>query len=218
MSNTAFSAKDIADFLSQHPEFFEQHAEVFTELHVPHPYAGRAISLGERQILTLRARIKELEWNLSGLIHRARGNEKISGTLTAWCAQMLAEADAAQLPGHIVHSLSQLFDLPAVALRLWDLARLPEGEFTADTTADIRAFAAGLDAPVCGAVTDDQAVVAWLSAPVASLAIVPLTHQDARIGLLVLGSDDAERFTPDMGTAFLTMLGELASAALARLR
>jgi len=217
MSNTAFCAQDIADFLSRHPEFFKQHAEVFADLHVPHPYAGRAISLGERQILTLRAKIKELEWNVSGLIHRARGNEKISGTLTAWCAQMLAEPDAAQLPGHIVHSLSQLFDLPAVALRLWDLARLPEGEFTADATPDIRAFAAGLAAPVCGAPAD-QAVAAWLPSPPASLAIVPLTHQDARIGLLVLGSDDAERFTPDMGTAFLTMLGELASAALARLR
>jgi len=217
MSNTAFSAQDIADFLSQRPEFFEQHAEVFAELRVPHPYAGRAISLGERQILTLRAKIKELEWNLSGLIHRAQGNEKISDTLTTWCAQMLAETDAAQLPRHVVHSLSTLFDLPTVALRLWDLARLPEGEFTANVTPDIRAFAAGLDTPVCGAATD-QPVAAWLSAPVASLAIVPLTHQDACFGLLVLGSPDAERFTPDMGTAFLTMLGTLASAALGRLR
>jgi len=217
MSNTVFSAQDIADFLSLHPEFFDAHADVFAALHVPHPYASRAISLGERQVLTLRAKIKELEWNLSGLVHRARGNEKISSTLTAWCAQMLAEADAAQLPRHIVQSLLTLFDLPTVALRLWDLPRLPEGAFTADITPDIRAFAAGLDAPVCGAATD-QPVLAWLSVPVASLAIVPLTHQSVRIGLLVLGSDDAERFTPDMGTAFLTMLGELAAAALARLR
>jgi len=216
-SNTAFSAQDIADFLSQHPEFFEQHAEVFAELRVPHPYAGRAISLGERQILTLRGKIKELEWNLSGLIHRAQGNEKISGTLTAWCAQMLAETDATQLPHHIVQNLATLFDLPAVALRLWDLPQLPEGAFTADLTPDIRAAAQALDAPVCGAATDHP-VAAWLPTPPASLALVPLTHQASHIGLLVLGSDDAERFTPDMGTAFLTMLGALASAALARLR
>ncbi|MNL79079.1 hypothetical protein D3C87_2056090 [compost metagenome] len=37
------------------------------------------------------------------------------------------------------------------------------------------------------------------------------------VGLLVLGSDDPERFTPEMGTAFLESIGQLASAALHRL-
>ena len=36
-------------------------------------------------------------------------------------------------------------------------------------------------------------------------------------GLLVLGSPDPTRYTADMGLEFLTELGEVASAALARL-
>jgi uncharacterized protein YigA (DUF484 family) len=36
--------------------------------------------------------------------------------------------------------------------------------------------------------------------------------------MLVLGSADADRFHSSMGTAFLERIGELASAALARLR
>jgi len=216
MSDTPFSASDIAAFLTRHPDFFEQHADVFADLRVPHPYAAHAISLGERQILTLRARIKELEWQFSGLIHQARGNEKISSTLSRWCAQMLAEIDATRLPDHIVQSLAALFDLPAVALRLWNLPALPDGKFTADISPDARAFAESLHAPWCGA-AQDQPVLAWLPARAASLAIVPLVHQGTRLGLLVLGSEDAERFTPDMGTAFLAMLGELAAAALSRL-
>jgi len=216
MNDTEFSAEHIAAFLRRHPEFLETHADLFAELRVPHPYASRAISLGERQILTLRAKIKELEWHLSGLIHQAKGNETINNTLAQWCAQMLAEADAAQLPRHIVH-VSALFDLPAVALRLWDLPGLSDGEFTVDVTPQSRDFAASLTAPVCGAAIN-PAVAAWLSAPAASLAVIPLSCQGARVGLLVLGSDDAERFTPDMGTEFLSMLGELASAALGRLR
>jgi uncharacterized protein YigA (DUF484 family) len=36
--------------------------------------------------------------------------------------------------------------------------------------------------------------------------------------LLVLASGDAQRFAPDMGTDFLERIGELASAALSRLR
>ena len=37
-------------------------------------------------------------------------------------------------------------------------------------------------------------------------------------GMLVLGSADPDRFQSSMGTAFLERIGELASAALARLR
>jgi len=231
----ALQAEDIAAFLRNHPEFFQQHADVFAQLQVPHPYASRAISLGERQILTLRDKIKALEWQLSGFIHRAKGNEKISDTLTTWCMHMLAEDDATQLPRHIVQNLQALFDLPTVVLRLWDLPRLPESEFTAEVSADVRTFAAGLHAPLCGP-ADNQPVLAWLSARPASLAIVPLrcsapvarkahacaehplTQQDAPFGLLVLASAEAERFTPDMGTDFLSMLGQLICAALSRLR
>ncbi|MDP5111749.1 MAG: DUF484 domain-containing protein, partial [Burkholderiaceae bacterium] len=37
-------------------------------------------------------------------------------------------------------------------------------------------------------------------------------------GLLVLGSDDPERFAPDMGLAFLQTVSILASSALSRLK
>ncbi len=40
---------------------------------------------------------------------------------------------------------------------------------------------------------------------------------NAPFGVLVLGSDDPDRFTPDMGTSFLDTINELASASLSRL-
>jgi len=224
-TNSALCADTVASFLSQHPDFFAQHADVFADLRVPHPYAPRAISLGERQVMTLRAKIKELEGQLSGLVRTARGNENISHTLSQWCAQMLAETDATQLPRHIMHSLATLFELPAVALRLWDLPQLPAGDYSADVSADIRDFAARLTQPVCARACA-QPVLAWLPEATASLAIIPLKDRvdadapaaPACFGLLVLASADAERFTPEMGTEFLRTLGELAAAALSRLR
>ncbi|HXE19816.1 MAG TPA: DUF484 family protein, partial [Castellaniella sp.] len=53
----------------------------------------------------------------------------------------------------------------------------------------------------------------------ASLAILPLRTASGAdpVGLLVMGSDDAQRFTPDMGTTFLELIGTLAGAALGRL-
>ncbi|HEY9281704.1 MAG TPA: DUF484 family protein [Eoetvoesiella sp.] len=218
MSDASLSAEDVAGFLKDHPEFFQEHADVFANLRVPHPHETRAISLGERQIMTLRAKTKDLEWKLSGLVHNAAGNEKISKTLTAWCCRMLAEPDPEQIPGHIVRSLSDLFDLPTIALRLWDLPQLVDSEFTQDVNDNIKTYAQALTKPYCGP-HQNQEVATWLGMPPASLAIVALKapHYDEPFGLLVLGSDDAERFTCDMATDFLEIINQLASASLTRL-
>ena len=50
----------------------------------------------------------------------------------------------------------------------------------------------------------------------ASLVYVPLRGDAGPLGILALGSPDARRFTPDMGTLYLVRLGELLSAALQR--
>src|SRR3546814_15064377 len=83
MTDASFSAEDIAHFLQENPEFFQEHADVFANMHVPHPHETRAISLGERQIMALRTRAKDLEWKLAGLMRNASGNEKISASLNA---------------------------------------------------------------------------------------------------------------------------------------
>ena len=219
MSEDSLSAEQIAQFLQDNPSFFQNHADIFANLRVPHPNETRAISLGERQIMTLRARTKDLEWKLSGLVHNASGNERITNTLMDWCCRMLAEEDATQLPGHIVRSLGDLFDLPAVALRLWGLSGLQDSEFNQDVTDSIQSFARELTTPYCGPFANQEAAT-WLATPAASLAMIALRPHGAGepIGLLVLGSDDVERFTPDMGTAFLDTINRLTSASLLRLQ
>ncbi|WP_368646442.1 DUF484 family protein [Castellaniella ginsengisoli] len=218
MTQDAFTAQDVADYLSRNPDFFEAHADVFSSLHVPHPHQARAISLGERQILTLRARVKEHEHRLMQLLHNAGGNERINQSLMQWCARMLAEPEAGRIPAHIIRSLSDQFDLSAIALRVWDLPALEDSEFAQDIDAGIRAYAESLAQPYCGP-NKDQEPARWLASEPASLAILPLRTLNgaAPVGLLVLGSDDAGRFTPDMGTAFLSLIASLAGAALGRL-
>ena len=51
---------------------------------------------------------------------------------------------------------------------------------------------------------------------VRSLAIVALRREAETIGMLALGSEDPERFYPDMGTIYLVRIGELAAAAFVR--
>src|SRR5690606_8056432 len=110
----------------------------------------KAISLGERQVMTLRSRAKELELRLAGLMHNATGNEKISRDLHDWCCRMLAEDDTSRLPEHIVQSLGDVFELSDIALRVWGVSGATSSEYTSDVSADVRLEADGLTEPYCG--------------------------------------------------------------------
>jgi uncharacterized protein YigA (DUF484 family) len=218
MTAPAYSAQEIADFLQNHPEFLDQHADVFAMLHVPHPHATRAISLGERQILTLRERNRALEWQLNELINQANSNETIGDHVSKWCARLLGESDPQRLPGEIALGLAEQFDLQHVGLRLWNLPGQPPTGYGAPVSQDVRDFADSLKTPYVGNETAFEAVN-WLDAKPQSLALIPLRleAEAPSVGLLVLGSDDPTRFNPEMGTVFLEGIGRLASAALRRL-
>ena len=138
MTDTAFTAQDIATFLQEHPGFFDQHADVFATLQVPHPHGSRAISLGERQILTLRERNRELEWRLNELVRNATANETIGGHVAKWCCRLLSENDPQLVPGEIALGLAEQFDINHVALRLWNLPELPETGYGEPVTQDVR--------------------------------------------------------------------------------
>lgn len=45
---------EVADFLRAHPDFFERHLALLSELVVPHSSRGGAVSLLERQVGVLR--------------------------------------------------------------------------------------------------------------------------------------------------------------------
>lgn len=218
MTDTAFTAQEIADFLQNHPDFFDQHTDVFSTLHVPHPHGTRAISLGERQILTLRERNRELEWRLNELIHNAESNETIGDRISQWCIRLLGENDPQHLPGEIALGLAEQFDLNHVGLRLWNLPGQPSTGYGEPVSQDVRDFTDSLKTPYCGPDTAFEAV-GWLDATPQSVALVPLrlAADQPSIGLLVLGSDDPDRFNPEMGTVFLETIGRLASATLRRL-
>lgn len=210
MSPSDLNALAIAQFLSTHPDFFLQHRDLFSELRVPHPHETRAISLGERQILGLRAKNKELERKLHTLIENASANQRIADQLRTWTCTMLAETDTAQLPLHIQESLTEVFDLDAIALHCW------EDFVTTDAPEELHKYAQALTSPRCG--IPPQEVLALLPDSIQSVAIVPLLHPvtQKNSGVLILGATQAERFATDMGTEFLLNIGQLCSAALSR--
>ena len=55
------NSEDVAHYLLNTPEFFEEHLETLAQITLAHPHGGRTISLGERQLLALREKNRVLE-------------------------------------------------------------------------------------------------------------------------------------------------------------
>ncbi len=207
---------DVAAYLKEHPDFFENYADVVADVMIPHPHGGRAISISERQILTLRERAKQLESKLSELIQFGEENDVISEKVHRLTLAMVATRDLSALLHAAAFNLREDFAVPHVALRVWHAgvsADAPEASASEAT----RAFSAGLLHPHCGplAMADTAGLFGEAAPLLKSFAYVALRGKET-FGLLALASEDAQRFYPEMGTLYLTRIGEVAAACLLR--
>lgn len=214
--NDALQDAEVAHYLAQHPEFFEHHASLLTQLEVPHPHGGGAIPLSERQVLALRDKNRTLETKLGELIRFGEENDEIGERVHRLALALLraSSVDAALL--RLQESIRDDFGVGHVALRLW-VGTGERAEFE-PTSADLQRFAEALPHPYCGP-NDNSEAVGWFgdaASALRSVAFIALRDGERTFGLLALGSDDRNRFYAGMGTLYLRRLGEMASAALMR--
>lgn len=225
MTMQGITEDDIANYLIHTPGFFERQAQLLAAIQLTSPHGQRAVSLQERQMEMLRDKIKGLERRIIEMIRHGQENEAIAARLHRWVHTVLLAHDDNSLPEVLLSSLRDLFLIPQAAVRIWGTEERPLREglseltCTQDVSDDVKSFATSLNQPYCGINSNFEAAK-WLedSHTVTSLTMIPLRHDDACFGLLVLGSPDPTRYTADMGVEFLEQLGDIAGAALARLR
>jgi uncharacterized protein YigA (DUF484 family) len=210
--------EEVAQYLLTHPEFFEEYADMLAEIQVPHPHGGRAIPISERQIVALRDKNRILQDKLGELIRFGEENGAITEKMHRLAVALLTFTHLADFLHGLNFHLREDFSIPHMALRLWNMTADGPAltEFT-PTSADIRTLAESLPRPYCGSHVLDE-IRDWFgedAARLRSFAMVPLPAEHT-IGLLVMGSEDPQRFYPEMGTIYLAQLGELVSAALKR--
>jgi len=209
--------EEVAGYLKEHPEFFEQYADLLSEIYIPHPHGGRAIPISERQILTLREKYRQIEGKLREVIQFGEENDTISEKVHRLSVALLAASNIRGVLNAVYLNLREDFAVPHVALRIWGAASHAElPEFTPVSDAS-REFAGSLAGPHCGshAMLDTAGLFGEASAHLRSFSYLPLRDGET-FGLLALASEDAQRFYPEMGTLFLKRLGDLVGAAIAR--
>lgn len=212
------NAADVARYLKEHPDFLAEHGELFTHLTVPHPHGGQAISLAERQLHALRDKIRLLEGKLAELIRFGEENDEIGEKVHRLTLALLEAEDYETLRHALFENLRDDFSVPSIALRVWNSVLTREAEDFAPVSEAMRFFAGDMRHPYCGAPVNLE-VLEWFgdaSAHVRSVALIPLRRDAQTFGLLALGSQESERFYPEMGTLYVSRIGDIVASALRR--
>lgn len=201
----------VAAFLAAHPDFFERHLSLLDTLRVPHETKG-AVSLIERQVSLLRESNRQLERKLLDLVQVARENEGLSTRLHR-LAIGLMEADSVEDALATARELLRdEFHSTHVVIRLFD-GDDGQGSQSRDLSIFDDLFESGR--PVCGRHSEAQLKYLFedQASEVKSAVMIPMADGQ-RLGILALGSPEADRFHPGMGTLFLGYLGGIIGAAI----
>ena len=83
-------SEEVAKYLQDNPQFFEEHAELVSHMVIPHPHGGRTISITERQMLSLRDKNKQLEGKMGELLQFGEENDVISEKMHRLGVAMIA--------------------------------------------------------------------------------------------------------------------------------
>jgi uncharacterized protein YigA (DUF484 family) len=215
----SLDSRAVAEYLRDHPEFFEEHAEWLADVKIAHPHEGHAIPLAERQLVALRERNRQLEHRFSELVRHGGTNDQISERLHRLTLALFSAPEIDTSLEVIYQSMHTDFNVPRAAVRLW--GPVPDDAYHAEFTPvspEMREYAASLAEPYCGplAVLESQSWLEEEAGILNSFAYLPLRTAERTIGILALGSPDPARFTADMGTHFLVRLAEVASVAIVR--
>ncbi|MBA3563223.1 MAG: DUF484 family protein [Gammaproteobacteria bacterium] len=215
----------VAWYLQSHPEFFERHGHLLTHLRLPHQTGGSAISLVERQVEILRERNRKLERKLHELVEVARMNDKLAAKILRLARELVGPKPPLAVLNVIESALREDFGADESVVVLFDASandglEVPQRRFLRRAQRNVPALQPfdtflAANRPRCGQIRDAQRdfLFGADNKQIGSVAMVPL-GEGASLGLLAIGSRDADRFQPAMSMEFLAHIGELVSQAL----
>ncbi len=227
MKQEGLNDSSVAEYLQAYPDFFERNAPLLTKLRLPHLRdAGATVSLVERQVEVLRERNQSLERKLKELVDVARGNDTLADRIHRLSQRLIRAHGLKGTVDAVETSLREDFDaMHSVLVLFLDEAKALDasaGRFLRVDDfhgADIKTFESLMQSgkPRCGQIRDAQRdyLFGKDSVEIGSVALTPLGSKGA-LGILAIGSSDAERFHPAMSTEFLSRIGELLTYALIR--
>ncbi len=217
----------VSRYLDENPDYLADHPDVLIRLNIPHLETGAAVSLIQRQVRVLREQNQAARQQLQHLLTIARENDRLGERLHHFALSMLGSDSLDEVLDGAREVLREEFNIDEIAM--WfnrkpridnarpEFARCGEAAFV-----EVLKRIGGNDRnpakPICGATRNNETLAGLFAASAATIrshAIVPLGGTPPE-GVLALGSNDPNRFRPQMGTVYLTHFGELLYRSVAK--
>jgi len=212
-------AHEVAAWLRRHPQFLKQFPDLALSLVVPRD-EGPAASLASYQLEVLRDKNRELARRLQELFGNAQENERLAVRTHQFTLALMKQGNAADTLRALAATLAEDFNGDLVRIVAFEaVAGLEQAEWLQHIPANDARLQPFRDCiaegePLCGRLQPEKHALLYgaRAEEVQSTALLPV----AGIGLVAVGSHDANRFFPGMGTLFLRMMGEALAVALKR--
>ncbi|KIO35917.1 DUF484 family protein [Shewanella sp. cp20] len=195
----------IREYLLDNPDFFARYPELLLAMRIPHEQRG-AVSLVERRQEMLRARVTQLEEEITSLLAMASRNEQIYMFNTALSLKLLQAEDLGDLRQILSSELQQQFQFTHVRLitvhdidselsNIWS-ERLKQGYYFGRLTQ-----------------TESKRL---FGCEVGSVALSRLSQQCGQV-IFAIASQDPMHFHPEMDNLLLDQLKQLLDHLLPKL-
>lgn len=230
MSNLTLTAEQISAFLQQNPEVVSQ-IFVLADNHQnddsnsnSNNNDNNVISLQEQQTIYLREKNLQLENKLKELISFGEENDITSSKMHKLNVALNLATTFSGVINTLNFSLKEDFDVDPVSVCFWELPKGISDEKSLPTNCRINAklkeFATTLKRPYCLS-TEGLEISEWFGSncdenSIKSQAIMAIKNGDEVFGILALGSNNQNRFFPQMGTIYLERMSEMLAASLVR--
>ena len=198
---------EIITYLREHPDFLQRHLEVLNSQSEQTDAPGTS-SLSLYQLRQSRERITLLEQQLSKLLAVAKDNERLLARMHQLSLDMGGTDNPAEFMQRLESLLSERFELDYFTLII-DNGALPglHNPHIRRPDSDPSGILENLlkqSTAISGRLTQDKAKALFGNkVSVGSAAIAPIED----FGLLAVASHDVDRFAPDAGVLFLSLVG-----------
>ncbi len=208
----------VREYLKNHDDFLQRNPEMLDYLHISHA-SGSAVSLVEKQASVLRERNTELRQQLKALTSNARANDALFEHTRTLVLKLLEADTLESLYSIFMNSLKDDFGIEHASMILYGDEAGAEGWRTEalDTVKNqIGALFRGHKA-VCGTLRKEELMFLFPDGKgVGSAALAPLAD-DESVGLIAVGSSDANRYNSKVDTLFLSHIADVMVKLMSRL-
>jgi len=207
----------IVEYLRADPDFFQRHANLLSELNLPHD-SGQAISLIERQVAILRERNMQMRRRMNELLQAAKDNDELFAKTRTLTLELLNV--------HTWHEFNEVlatyvltdFQADFVCCHLLRMPVFLDHLVSHESESPYGRFVPN-NVPVCTTLRAEEMAQLFpgeTHEDDGSAVLAPLAWEEGE-GCLAIGSRHTNRFTSDMDTLFVTYIGEVVSRVIQRL-